>query len=268
MKEAYPCSKAELIAENTFNFFRLFAQESISKPEIFYMCSAIPHPIFNCVLKCNIKNSNIEHILSEVDAYYKQKSIPFSWLVTELFEPNNITDILLDRKMKQVGRYAGLICDLRKATVQSSNKNENICKSLKIVSVTNTEELDDWIKPLQLCFDFSNTVTAGMLEAFKRLLIPARKKLEHFSVFFEGKRVGTGSLFFDTLSAGLYNLSVLPEYRNLGIASEIQKFRLQMAREKGYRYAVLQASTMAHSLDKKLGFEEGDIHFSFYAQEY
>ncbi len=56
-------------------------------------------------------------------------------------------------------------------------------------------------------------------------------------------------------TAGLYNLAVLPECRKQGIGTVLHSARLAYGAESGYMHATLQASPMATTLDKSLGFD-------------
>lgn len=70
----------------------------------------------------------------------------------------------------------------------------------------------------------------------------------------EGEAVCGGLLVCAAGVAGLVGLGTLPAYRRQGIGSAMQLERLRIARELGYRYAVLFASKMGYSPYLKLGF--------------
>jgi len=56
--------------------------------------------------------------------------------------------------------------------------------------------------------------------------------------------------------AGLLGLGTLPAYRRRGLGSAMQLERLRLARDLGYRYAVLFASEVGYSPYLKLGFQD------------
>ena len=56
--------------------------------------------------------------------------------------------------------------------------------------------------------------------------------------------------------AGLHAVSTLPDYRNQDFALTMSNRALLDARDLGYKYGVLQASSMGQSVYKKLGFKK------------
>jgi GNAT superfamily N-acetyltransferase len=64
----------------------------------------------------------------------------------------------------------------------------------------------------------------------------------------DSKAVCCGLLYDGGGVAGLLGLGTIPEYRGRGIGSAMQLERLRLARDLGYRYAVLFASEMGYSL--------------------
>jgi len=63
---------------------------------------------------------------------------------------------------------------------------------------------------------------------------------------------------------GLQGLGTLQAYRGKGIGSAMQLERLRLAREMGYRYAVLAARKMGQSPYLKLGFRDTGRRISRY----
>lgn len=82
-----------------------------------------------------------------------------------------------------------------------------------------------------------------------------RSRLKFFIVRLSGAVVGICGMYVQGDVVGLYSDGVLPEYRNMGIASEMVLERLEMAKSLfGCRYAVAQCVTQSVSLYEKLGF--------------
>lgn len=79
-----------------------------------------------------------------------------------------------------------------------------------------------------------------------------------------GEPVCFGQLYCGAGVAGLQGLGTLPAYRGRGIGSAMQLERLRLAREMGYRYAVLAASKMGQSPYLKLGFRDTGRRISRY----
>jgi ribosomal protein S18 acetylase RimI-like enzyme len=70
-----------------------------------------------------------------------------------------------------------------------------------------------------------------------------------------GKAVAAIELFAsDPYTAGIFNLSTLKAYRGQGIGTSLFTHVLNEAKNKGYSYAVLQASNDGIGIYTKLGF--------------
>ncbi|MEK7787954.1 MAG: GNAT family N-acetyltransferase, partial [Chloroflexota bacterium] len=80
----------------------------------------------------------------------------------------------------------------------------------------------------------------------------------------DGEPACCGFLFCGAGVAGLIGLGTLPAFRGKGIGSAMQLERLRIARELGYRYAVLFASEMGRSPYLKLGFQDTGRRVSRY----
>ncbi|ASI47497.1 MAG: GNAT family N-acetyltransferase [Anaplasma ovis] len=79
--------------------------------------------------------------------------------------------------------------------------------------------------------------------------------LRFFLAKLHGATVGLCGMYVRNQVVGLYSDGVLPEYRNMGIASDMVLQRLEMARELyRCRYAVAQCVRQSVDLYRRLGF--------------
>ncbi|MCU7611362.1 GNAT family N-acetyltransferase [Anaplasma capra] len=79
--------------------------------------------------------------------------------------------------------------------------------------------------------------------------------LKFFLTKLHGATVGLCGMYIHDQVVGLYSDGVLPEYRNMGIASDMVSQRLEMAREQyGCRYAVAQCMKQSLGVYGRLGF--------------
>ncbi len=87
----------------------------------------------------------------------------------------------------------------------------------------------------------------------------------HFLAFFQGVPVGTATLSTSPSSAGIWNLSTLPEQRKAGIGGALVHAALEEARKRQYKQvmAILMPKGMAWGLFAKLGFK-AVCEFPFY----
>ena len=67
---------------------------------------------------------------------------------------------------------------------------------------------------------------------------------------------GIGMLSTVDNQAGIYWGAVLPEFRQKGLATEMTKFRLSVAKNLGYKTAIVQNVENSSGYCNKLGFKE------------
>jgi len=83
------------------------------------------------------------------------------------------------------------------------------------------------------------------------------EKAQRFIATLDNKIVGQTCLFLTDGPlgvAGIYNVGVLPAYRNRGIGKALVYAACQYAQEKGYAYASLNANDMGRRVYQQLGF--------------
>ena len=116
--------------------------------------------------------------------------------------------------------------------------------------------LDEWCRVL--CEGFAAPIEFG--HAFGDFAgavgLDAPSPLRHYLASIDGEAVGTCSIFFGAGVAGIYDVATLPAYRRQGIGAATTWAAMNMARDEGYRMAILHASTLGQRLYQSLGFKE------------
>ncbi len=82
------------------------------------------------------------------------------------------------------------------------------------------------------------------------------QKLKLILAFLNTIAVGTGLLFENSGVVGIHMVGVAPAYRRQGIARKIMHNLINICHKSDSAYVTLQASAMAESLYKQLGFEK------------
>lgn len=220
--------------------------------------SPIPHPIFNSIFYSELPTDDAELI----DLIIKEFSNkPRCWWITPFSKPAHLQESLRKKGFEVGSEYVGMIYDLSQFPVTNAPKNENVM----IQSIQDIQSLEEWNRVLAIGFNFSPEIEQGLLDLFKRLFTYC--KLQHFAAYIDKKIVGTGSLFYSDQTCGLYNLAVLPEYREQGIAYSLKHHRLKIAKDLNYTHAVIQSSKEGLSLDKKIGFQERMSFIPYFIDE-
>lgn len=117
-------------------------------------------------------------------------------------------------------------------------------KDLKIVHVINFNQFMDYYEVLCKSFNFNDNKVIGH-EYKTALAIPSDifgGRVSHYVGYLNRKPVACSSLFIDSEFAGLYCLGVIPEYRGSGYSLQMHHERIKAARNKGCKWALLQAA--------------------------
>ncbi|MFB9076057.1 GNAT family N-acetyltransferase [Flavobacterium procerum] len=90
----------------------------------------------------------------------------------------------------------------------------------------------------------------------KETLVHNYEDVKFYLVHFEGKPIGTLTLFQTEKTMGIHGVGVIPEMRKRGFAEEIMKFAINEAIDAECEYAQLQASALGKGIYTQLGFED------------
>ncbi len=89
------------------------------------------------------------------------------------------------------------------------------------------------------------------------LLLKSYDEVNYLIAYDKASPVGTALIYYTKNEVvGIHSMGIIPEMRRKGYAEKMMHSMLYEAVNKGYNYAVLQASAMGKGLYEKLGFEE------------
>ena len=119
--------------------------------------------------------------------------------------------------------------------------------NLAFKRVLNEEDSKTWsdIYPLSFSYVIS-----------KETLVHNYENVKFYLVHFEGKAIGTLTLFQTGETMGIHGVGVIPEMRKRGFAEEIMKFAINEAIDANCEYAQLQASSLGKGIYTRLGFDD------------
>jgi hypothetical protein len=121
--------------------------------------------------------------------------------------------------------------------------------NIQVIKVLNEKDLLIFDRISSLSFQHPLGLAFKFLYAFL-----GTNTLEMFIAYFNDNPVGCGILV-TTKEASLHRGGVLPQYRNHGIGSEITKYRLNAAKNKGYTNIYSGNMPSSVSYFQKLGFK-------------
>lgn len=202
----------------------------------------------NFVLYSWLNESNVDAVIREQVAFFRQWDQPFSWKVYGHDKPHD-----LDKRLNKHGfvpdeREAIMVLDLE--NVQPSLLEPVSADIRKIVS---REQLQDVIRVEEQVWDgdfgWITERMGGHLE------LPGY--LSVYVAYVDNKPVCTGWTYYyeDSLFAGLWGGSTLTAYRGQGLYSAVLAVRVQEALRRNYRFLTIDASPMSQPIVSKRGFE-------------
>ena len=104
-------------------------------------------------------------------------------------------------------------------------------------------------------FDSSEEVAQNYYETYCNIGFGPGTSWRHLIGWLNGQAVASTSLLLYAGVAGIYGVATVPEARKKGIATEMTRKALSIAREAGYHVAVLSPSNMSEGIYRRLGFQ-------------
>jgi hypothetical protein len=202
----------------------------------------------NFVLYSHLDEENVEAVIQEQVAFFRQWDQPFSWKVYDHDKPHDLGKRLNKHGFVPDEHEAIMVLDLE--NVQPSLLEPVSADIRKIVS---REQLQDVIRVEEQVWDgdfgWITERMGGHLE------LPGY--LSVYMAYVNGEPACTGWTYFyeHSLFAGLWGGSTIAAYRAQGLYSAILGVRVQEAVQRGYRFLTIDASPMSQPIVSKRGFE-------------
>lgn len=217
------------------NFYdaMLSAQEKSDKA--FAWFSGIPHPLFNAVMHlcCTHDVDNLVDSLIQKAPYASPLSF---WLHSHNCAKN------LKELLKERGFESTIVCPL----MSCLTKKEPGSKSSVDIQQAHMGTFYDI---LATAFHFDPNVRKAFEVFFERI------QAENYLIYASGKPVGTGTLFPNGKTGGIFNVSILPSHQRQGLGKAMIQFLKQRAHALLIDKLILLSSPLAENLWLQLGFK-------------
>ncbi len=220
-------------------------KRSFEKKSIAYIAN-IDEPHFNVFLQRQ-PHRNLNQILSDVKYFFAQHHVP-RWVYVV---PNDIDTSCLQEALAQhdivftekssAMHYKfepSLITSENSLTIEPANTNWNGFLQVMLEAFGGTKET------------ISQYDQALKRAAYKNT------NMHHFIGTLGQQPITTITLTFLNDWVRIDNVSTIPSHQQLGYATQIMRYGMRLAQEKGAKHAVLDASSKGLKLYKRLGFHE------------
>lgn len=180
--------------------------------------------------------------VAETIASFRQHGVAFRWWLTPSVTPPNLIEILAAHRMRHVYYATGMVADLGRMLPPRE------VSGLTIVRVEDEATLRTWLDVFGAGFSLSEAAKAAWLEFF-----PAAQWSLYLGIL-DGVPIATSAMCLGPAIGGIYHVVTLPEARGRGVGAAITAAPMRAAAAQGRRIAALQASEMAVSVYRSIGF--------------
>lgn len=182
---------------------------------------------------------------------FSGKNLPFMWWTSAK---------VLEKKGFQFG---GILTGIALDVSRGAPSRPLASSDLKIQIVESETDLKTFTRLAAKAFAMTPKATEQLL--FMNEAVMKAGEQVHFMAFLKGVPVGTATLSTLPSSAGIWDLSTLPEHRKHGIGGALVHAALVEAEKRQYKHvmALLMPKEMAWGLFAKLGFKKV-CEFPFY----
>ena len=193
------------------------------------------------------EKETLEATVSAVAAGVREGKLPplISWLSTEVSSKDIRPFVKAEGYINPLPVQEAMFLDLEDYTPAAPTAT---------VEHVSADKVGEWADTIAAAFG-KPTERDGMV------LIAADEHCDFLVHYEEGKMVAGMLLICVGDNAGVHEVATMEACRGKGIASSLMNCAMAIAKEKGCKYATLQASPMGAPLYEKLGFEAvGEVH--------
>jgi ribosomal protein S18 acetylase RimI-like enzyme len=226
-------------------------------PGLTYVDSGLSCDTFNIIHITNGSLLTEQDCLQAVN-YFRNKGLAFCiWVSDENLSPN-VQAILNSALVKQQNKEPGMALDLSAYSPSPDVFDDNIIIGKTPQAVKDFAEVVacNWSPPDDNVREYFARTAAAYIDAAQEVSL---------AIYYQdGVPVSVVEVFpSDEEIIGFYALATLSNYRGVGIGSKLMKSVLKMAKEKGFRTAVLQASEDGIGIYRRYGFQVVAQYYEF-----
>lgn len=216
------------------------------------MLSSHPDVFYNAVYESRFSQNNVRNKVDEVVSRFSTRGqLPMVWFITPACQPENLAEILETKGFKHAYRSPGMFLRL-----DEFDQKTNPDSPHKIIRVSTEEQLSQWIKPGKEGFSISDSVIKAYYDLFTSKGFESQTPWKLFFGMVDGIPTTCVRLFCTNDVAGIFHLATIPSARGKGYGTEITIAALEVAKNLGYKLAILASSPVGYNVYYRLGFRD------------
>ena len=240
---------------------RLSHSDIHQTPHASWMINTMADIWFNSVIYASFPKKSAENEISEIIKDYEKSQKSFTWQVTSLSQPDNLSELLIAQGMKQ---EEGSNLPYMAIDMQEIPENLPVSPGFEIKICNTPSLMRSWLHIYTL--EFPDLVRTLILENQYQQNPEQESQMQFYLGLLHGEPVAISMYLLSNGVAGIYSAKTLKHARRRGIGSLMVVVPLLDARQKGYRVGVLGASQMGYHLYQQLGFQEY-VRLSLFTKE-
>jgi len=214
--------------------------------------SDIPLALFNSIMDARLTPENVDAAIQYIVADGNKRNVPLLWWIGPSTRPPDLATYL-----ERYGFSIDEDCPGMAAGLDALNESLPVPAGLTITPALSEASRLEWCLAMAAGFEIPRSKTDFAVDSWQKLIrlcdpeitLPYLGKLNE-------KPVATSLLQLGGGVAGIYGVATIPEARRMGIGAQVTLYPLQVARARGYKAGVLEASEMGVSVYHSLGFRE------------
>lgn len=218
------------------DYFTSMQTPHTNTPKLYAWFTGLEHWFFNSVVHCNYTTNRAHHVDALLNDAPEGK--PIAFYINQTQDAAALIDVLCQRgftKTQTDSCMAWQVKDIEKPTHTVKRATEKTLNAFHTI--------------LAIAYESDDAMRDGY-----RALLDQSKASEQYLVYLDGTPVGTGTLFVTGNVGCIFNISVLPEYRQKGAGTALSQFLMHTAYKRGLETMVLLSEPTATNMYKKLGF--------------
>ncbi|MCD4670665.1 MAG: GNAT family N-acetyltransferase [Actinomycetia bacterium] len=245
----------KIIERNLFEQIRYYRKspkvQLVDSERIIKFFTDIPLPFFNCVIYCDLDKDSLKKEIKNFIRHGTAWNIPLLWQIGPSSGPKDIESFLSKEGFKYDDHVTGMAAD-----ITGLNNDFKTIPGFKITAVENSRQLSIWAKACLMGFDENGKNFQSIYEFEEPLGYDRALPWVRFIGTVRGEAIATIAVFMGSETAGLDNVTTVPQWRGRGAGALMVSHALKFAQSLNYRVGVLQASDMGINLYDRLGFRK------------